>query len=97
MGRPGLTKHRKFKRLAHALEPVLPGMGELLARGCLETIWESAYETGNDYVGTAEDVESLAGWQGKRGLLCGAMEAAGCELGGGCYLAKFMDTALRGA
>ena len=77
MGRPGLTKHRKFKRLAHALEPVLPGMGELLARGCLETIWESAYETGNDYVGTAEDVESLAGWQGKRGLLCGAMEAAG--------------------
>lgn len=36
----------------------------LLARGALELLWDSCYESGEDYVGTSEDVENLIGWQG---------------------------------
>jgi hypothetical protein len=71
MGRPGLSNHRKFKRLAHGLGSVA------LARGVLELIWDSAYEAGNEYLGTAEDVELAASWNGDPGRLCALLVSCG--------------------
>jgi hypothetical protein len=77
MARPGLSRHRKFLRLARALgSPVV-------ARGALELLWDCCYECGEDYVGTAEDVESMAGWQGEPGVLAKALLDAGAPEGAG--------------
>jgi hypothetical protein len=71
VARPGLSKHRKFRRLARALgDP-------LIARGALELLWEGCYENGDDYVGTAEDIEVMIGWQGESGELTRALVEAG--------------------
>ena len=78
MGRPGLTLHRKFKRLARSLdEGARPGCGALLGRGALELIWEGAYETGDPYLGDETDVEARALWCGTTGVLCAALRDAG--------------------
>jgi hypothetical protein len=71
MARPGLTGHRKFRRLARALNSLM------LARGALELIWEHCYETGDAYLGTAQDIEALVGWDGAQGLLTQALVDAG--------------------
>lgn len=73
MGRPGLTNHRKFRRLARALgsDPV--------ARGCLEFLWEACYENGDDYLGDSDDVESAARWTREPGVLTRALLEAGGE------------------
>lgn len=71
MGRPGLTQHRKFRRLASALK------SEPLARGVLELLWDSCYESGDDYLGTNHDVENLARWKGRPGVLTRALVSAG--------------------
>ena len=71
MARPGLTKHRKFLRLARAVGNVP------LALGCLEMIWSQCYENGEDYLGDAVDVESAAQWLGTPGALCSSLLAAG--------------------
>lgn len=77
MARPGLSIHRKFKRLSRALG------SHLIARGALEILWDSAYESGNDYVGTAEDLEAIIGWTGEPGAMTRALVDAGFPEGAG--------------
>jgi hypothetical protein len=71
MGRPGLTKHRKFRRLETALG------SHIVARGALETLWDVAYENGDEYLGDADDVEAAARWEGEAGKLTQALLDAG--------------------
>lgn len=66
-----LTSNVKFRRLAARLK------SPALARGCLELMWEAAYQAGDAYVGSAEDLEQLVGWQGRRGELAAALLEAG--------------------
>lgn len=77
MARPGLTGHRKFRRLERTLG------SRIVARGVLELLWETCYESGNEYVGTAEDIESLVGWAGEPGKLADALLRAGAPEGFG--------------
>jgi hypothetical protein len=77
VARPGLTRHRKFLRLSRAIG------GPIIARGSLELLWDSCYECGDDYVGTASDVELLIGWTGEPGVLARAMVEAGAPEGQG--------------
>ncbi len=77
MARAGLDKNKKFMRLARQLNSVAAGMGELLARGALETMWSAAYERADDHLGGAEDVELTVKWQGPPGLLVQALVSAG--------------------
>jgi hypothetical protein len=77
MGRPGLTDHRKFKRLARRLG------SDILARGALELLWDSSYITGSEYIGGPEDVEISAHWTGPNSELFKALlEAGGLENAG---------------
>lgn len=71
MGRPGLTKHRKFIRLERILG------SHVLARGSLETLWDACYENGDEFLGEALDVEGLARWEGESGKLAKALLSAG--------------------
>ena len=71
MARPSLFRHRKFRHLARLLR------GQAVAAGTLELLWHVAYEAGDDYLGTAEDVEDLADWRGKAGVCCAALVTAG--------------------
>jgi hypothetical protein len=73
MARPGLTQNRKFRRLARALG------SDVLARGSLELLWDTAYESGDDYLGDTQDVELAARWAGESGVLCKALLDAGGE------------------
>lgn len=77
MARPGLTGHRKFRRLSRALG------SSIVARGALELLWEHCYESGEEYVGLAEDIESMVGWEGERGMLTRALADAGAPEGSG--------------
>lgn len=77
MARPGLTGHRKFRRLARALGSTM------IARGALELLWDSCYESGEDYVGTAADLEEVVGWAGAAGELAAALVDAGAPEGRG--------------
>jgi hypothetical protein len=77
MARPGLTSHRKFRRLSRALG------SPIVARGALELLWDSCYESGEEYVGTAEDIEAVIGWSGEPGLLARALVDAGAPEGYG--------------
>jgi hypothetical protein len=71
LGRPTLSTHRKFNRLARVLG------SDVAARGHLEILWESAYQSGDDYLGSSQDVESAAHWAGESGLLTKALLEAG--------------------
>jgi hypothetical protein len=51
----------------------------VVALGSLELLWAACYESGEEYLGDAADVEALAGWQGSKGVLCEALAAAGGE------------------
>lgn len=73
MGRPNLSGHRKFRRLARVLR------SDALARGSLELIWESCYESGEPYLGDSDDVEAAARWDGEPGILTKALLEAGGE------------------
>lgn len=77
MARPGLSTHRKFRRLARSLG------SPIVARGALELLWDSCYESGDDYVGTAEDIEAAIGWTGEPGELTRAFIEAGVPEGYG--------------
>lgn len=77
MARPGLTGHIKFRRLSRSLG------SNVLARGYLELLWDSCYESGDEYVGTAEDIETLLGWTGETGMLTRALVEAGAPEGFG--------------
>ena len=71
MGRPGLTRHPKFRRLAADLG------SRLIARGALETLWDTAYENGEPYLGDGRAVELAAEWEGEPGALLKALLEAG--------------------
>jgi len=71
MGRPGLSNHPKFRRLAFALGSAAR------ARGHLELMWEVAYENGDPRLGDAVGVEAAAQWDGPRGDLFAALRDAG--------------------
>lgn len=71
MARPGIIRNRKFVRLTRALG------NQALALGSLELLWSAAYESGEDAIGTPEDVETLAAWQGEPGKLFEALRDAG--------------------
>lgn len=57
--------------------------GPIIARGVLELLWDSCYECGDDYVGTADDIESLIGWAGDPGVVARALVDAGMPEGVG--------------
>lgn len=71
MARQTLYGHRKFLRLARALG------SKALAVGSLELIWSHAYESGDDRIGDAEDLEMIADWNGEAGALASALLTAG--------------------
>ena len=72
MARPGLTKHRKFGRLVRLLG------SKYVAMGVLECLWEPCYESGDDHVGTAEDIAFSVGWpKNHAAKLAGALHESG--------------------
>ena len=73
MARPGLSQNRKFRRLVRDLGSTI------IARGVLELIWDACYESGNDYLGSDDDVELAAFWDGDPGKLVKALASAGGE------------------
>lgn len=78
MARPGFMQHRKFQRLARALEPHSTGVGgEIAAAGALELLWHVAYEAGDAFLGESLDVEAAARWRGEAGALTKALLEAG--------------------
>jgi hypothetical protein len=72
VARPGLLKHRKFLRLVHILGEPVPHV-----LGYLELIWNSCYESGEQHLGDALDVELAAQWPGETGTLCKALTNVG--------------------
>lgn len=46
-------------------------------------LWDSCYESGEDYVGTAADIETMLGWTGAAGELAAALVDAGKPEGQG--------------
>lgn len=77
MARPGLTQHRKFRRLARALG------SNIVARGVLELLWDGCYESGDEYIGTSDDIEHAIGWTGAPGMVTTALLEAGAPEGYG--------------
>lgn len=73
MGRPGLSANRKFKRLARTLGC------PCLARGVLELMWDTCYESGDEFLGDAQDVADAAQWKGEPDVLVKALWEAGGE------------------
>lgn len=71
MARPNLMRHRKFVRLAVLLR------SEYVARGVLEMIWDGAYESGDERIGSAAEIEARVRWQGDPGTLADALVTAG--------------------
>ena len=71
MARPTLFTHRKFIRLAAAVG------GKAQALGSLELLWETAYASGDPFIGDAATVESIADWRGQPGALATALHAGG--------------------
>lgn len=77
VARPTLTTHRKFARLARNLG------SRITARGVLEIVWDACYESGDDYLGTAADIDQLVGWTGEPGTLALALVSCGLPEGHG--------------
>ena len=71
MGRPGLGVNPKFRRLSMVLG------SRATARGSLELLWETGYESGNDEIGDVVDVELACDWHGEPGTLCDALLECG--------------------
>lgn len=71
MAKPGLTNNLKFRRLARTLG------SHALAYGSLGLIWEASWEACDAVVGTCEDVELAAHWEGAPGALVQALLTAG--------------------
>jgi hypothetical protein len=84
--RPTLLEHRKFKRLVSILK-----CPRSHAVGYLEMIWQAAYESGDEFIGDAVDVELAAEWEGESGELvkalleCGGLRAGFIEPVDGGY------------
>lgn len=69
--------HRKFIRFARSVG------SKALARGILELLWDGCYEAGDDYLGTAEDIDQRVGWTGAPGDVASALVACGLPEGHG--------------
>lgn len=67
MARQGLHQHRKFLRLSRMLGATY------IARGILEMMWEPAYDSGDDFLGDAEDIAARCGWTGSAADLVRAL------------------------
>lgn len=78
MARQGIESNPKFLRLAQALHSYSQGMGEALARGLLEQLWDAAYTAADDNVGEAEDIEARVRWRGPAGALASILSAHAC-------------------
>lgn len=74
MGRPGLDKNVKFRRLVRMLDEPRPHI-----RGYLELLWEVAYECGDPVIGDPEAVEAAAEYPGEAGKLFAALRDCGGE------------------
>lgn len=72
MARPTLFTHRKFRRLVHLLQEPKPHV-----LGYLEMIWASAYESGEELIGDANDVELAAEFPHTPGKLVRALMDSG--------------------
>ena len=72
MSGPYLRTKPKFIRLHTML-----GLSPQTARGLLEFLWDSVYDTGNADVGDADAVEAAAGWTGEPGEFCQALLVCG--------------------
>jgi hypothetical protein len=72
VARPGLFTHRKLPRLAR-----LAGIRAAEALGLLEFLWHAQYEACSEVVGDALDVETLARWEGEKGVLVLALVDSG--------------------
>lgn len=79
MARQGIEMNPKFLRLSQALHQLSSMMGDALARGLLEQLWDSAYTAADDNVGEAGDLEARAKWRGPAGALA---ELLAAEVGG---------------
>ena len=88
MARPTLTRHPKFKMLMALLR-----CPQAHAWGYLESIWETAYESGNDFVGPVALVEQLATWEGEPGALVEALVRCGAASASGTGFIEFDPTA----
>lgn len=65
-------------RLTRALEVYYPSrVATAVARGVLELVWDVAYENGEDFLGSVEDVELAASWADPPGALCTMLVSAG--------------------
>lgn len=71
MARPSLFQHRKFRTLSRLVK------SRAVAVGSLELIWAVANESGDPLIGAAEDVEDVADWRGKPGVLAAALVTCG--------------------
>lgn len=99
MARQGIDSNDKFRRLAQAMHRLCGGMGEALARGLLEQLWDTAYQAADDNVGEAEDIEARAKWRGDPGELfrllaqpvCGKMGFVEPDERGGYRLHDFWE------
>lgn len=69
--------HRKFHRFARSVGSVA------VARGILELLWDGCYESGDDYLGTAADIDQRIGWSGEPGTVALALVACGLPEGHG--------------
>lgn len=78
MARQGIESNPKFLRLAAGLHAFSQGMGEALARGLLEQLWDAAYTAADDNVGEAEDIEARVRWRGPAGALATLLAAHVC-------------------
>src|SRR5512135_2289359 len=59
------------------LEPHCSCGGKIAARGALENLSDSAYESGDEHVGDSDDVEAAACWTGPPGVLTKALAECG--------------------
>ena len=72
MSGPCLRTKPKFIRLYTMLNLAPP-----TARGLLEFLWDSIYDTGEAIIGDADAIEAAAGWTGEPGKLCNALLTCG--------------------
>jgi hypothetical protein len=78
MARTELRNNPKFKRLVRAL-----GLPIAHTVGLLELMWHSCYESGNEVIGDADDVELAAEWTGEPGKLFKSLLDPGAGRGAG--------------
>lgn len=72
MAKPELRDHRKFLKLCRILQAPAPHV-----LGYLDFMWHRGYQTGNPFLGDADDVEAAAAFVGERGAFARAAVESG--------------------